>query len=859
MKITLIGAECEENLAIRYIRASLEAKGHQVTQIVFNSIGDLESAAQQIANSQSELAGMSMVFTYRAREFARLAARSRELGFRGHLTAGGHFAAFNCRELLRDVPAFDSIAIGEGEDLMCHLAENLGDLSRVPGLVWRDTAGQICQNPPAQKPARLDRLPLPTRLEPPDTFFGLPIANMLASRGCTHSCNFCSISAWHKLCRGPRLRLREPAAIAEEMAALYARGYRIFNFHDDNFFLPNQRKTLQRFWRLRGELESLGVGKIAFAVKSRPDTVDEETFAFLKEFGLFRVFLGIEAGTGDSLQHLGRGITPGQNERALEIVNRLDLHATFNLLLLNPDSTLEDFRANVAFLRNHADNPMNFCRTEVYSGTPLEQKLRSENRLQGDYWGYNYTIRDARAETAFRLIYLGMGKRHVEDDCVHHLTMRVDYERQLLAHFWNCPDTLRSNAKDFIRRVNLNTCDYLDEIANAAQTGFATTDAQQQFIRNMLNRIGLENDRFTSEGLALVTEFNRASQPEKRSRNWQQDAAALLVSSLALTGNAYAGSGYFNEISARPHTNEPPLPAPAPQTNHPAIPESSLMHGVIGLMAVKSLAMDMPRPGADVELEIKVDAEGKMTLQDARKITAIAITPLSITNLPNTQDVLTNRTIPLRELLNKTWNVRFTEKEITTAAQSLPPQPRTNRPPTQIFEVRAMPPQSTGAGSINDMRGQLPALQTNQAPSKEPTSTAESIQPARAPRIFQFSGGASNYINAIAIMALTPALAVDIPKPYTDIELDIQVDSTGKSMLIAARKITTNSTIQLPLSSLPKTQEAIKNQSFTVEGVMNKTWTRRFTVEELTHPFPIFRDSYQNEQTARPDIMRGNR
>jgi len=48
------------------------------------------------------------------------------------------------------------------------------------------------------------------------------------------------------------------------------------------------------------------------------------------------------------------------------------------MLLLNPDSTLEDFRANVAFLRGHCGNPMNFCRTEIYAGTPLELNWTSD-------------------------------------------------------------------------------------------------------------------------------------------------------------------------------------------------------------------------------------------------------------------------------------------------------------------------------------------------------------------------------------------------------------------------------------------------------------------------------------------------
>jgi hypothetical protein len=110
MDIALVGAEREENLALRCIRAALEARGHCVTQITFNSEADMEGAAECLARSGAGLAGFSMVFTYRAAEFAGLARRCRELGFGGHLIAGGHFAAFNAEALLRDVPAFDSVA-----------------------------------------------------------------------------------------------------------------------------------------------------------------------------------------------------------------------------------------------------------------------------------------------------------------------------------------------------------------------------------------------------------------------------------------------------------------------------------------------------------------------------------------------------------------------------------------------------------------------------------------------------------------------------------------------------------------------------------------------------------------------------
>ncbi|MFW5741066.1 MAG: B12-binding domain-containing radical SAM protein, partial [Myxococcota bacterium] len=387
MHVALVGAEFEENLAVRYLRGALERAQCQVTTIVFNEAADIEAVAHAIVRAGARVTGLSMVFTYRALEFATVARRARELGYEGHLIAGGHFAAMHADVLLDDVPALDSVAIGEGEQILEALVRHFEDLERVPGLVWR-RGEQRVHNPPAS-PAALDALAWPPRKSPFDHYLGIPITNILSSRGCTHRCSFCSIAAWHRLCGGDRLRLRHPGHLAQEMAALYRQGVRIFNFHDDNFVLDDKGAMLARLSSWSQELERGGVmNNIAFAIKCRPDRVDRDVFSVLAAMGMFRVFLGVEAGTAESLRRLGRGQTVQDNERALSILNELDVHTCFNLLAFNPDSTLEDFAGNVAFLRRHPHNAMNFCRTEVYAGTPLERRLRNQGRLLGDHWGY---------------------------------------------------------------------------------------------------------------------------------------------------------------------------------------------------------------------------------------------------------------------------------------------------------------------------------------------------------------------------------------------------------------------------------------------------------------------------------------
>lgn len=162
MNVALIGAELEENLAIRYIASSLEVRSHNVDIVPFNSEQDTESAVRQTLAFEPQVVGLSMVFTSRGREFCQLAKRLREAGFRGHLIAGGPFASFNCEFLVTEFPDFNSVALGEGEELMCRLAENLDHLDLVPGLCYRDGSGLPGSTQPLGTPTNSTTCPGPS-------------------------------------------------------------------------------------------------------------------------------------------------------------------------------------------------------------------------------------------------------------------------------------------------------------------------------------------------------------------------------------------------------------------------------------------------------------------------------------------------------------------------------------------------------------------------------------------------------------------------------------------------------------------------------------------------------------------------
>lgn len=534
MRVVLVGPELEENLTLRYLMSALQADGHAVRIVQFDFPRDLERAAREIAASDAELVGFSMVFTRRAEEFALLIQRCREVGYAGRTIAGGHFAAFHPEQLLRDVPALDMVGIGEGEHLLCELARAPSDLATIAGLVWRDGEA-IRRNEPRTPPQDLDVLPWPAHRRPFDRYLGLPIVNMLSSRGCTHACGFCSIAAWHKMCGGARHRQRSPEDVAGEMGCMWREGVRLFNFHDDNFLARDRDENLARFRALRDELKKQGVGKIAFQIKARPDSIDAEVFILLRSMGLFRVFLGIEAGTETSLRNLGRGQKLTDNVRALEILNGLDLHVAFNLLVLNPESTFEDFADNVAFLRAHLDNPMNFCRTEIYQGTPLEKRLRKQDRLLGDYWGLDYAIPDARAERAFQLFRDAFYDRNFGAHPLHYLSGQVDYEHQLRMDFHGTTPDVKALAKGFVRAVNENTVTHLEAVLAHVMEGDEEPARLAAFRAALFARVAEDDVRLHAEGQAVLRLIREIPESPIKRRGGPAKAIAAMAA-LAIAG-----------------------------------------------------------------------------------------------------------------------------------------------------------------------------------------------------------------------------------------------------------------------------------------------------------------------------------
>ncbi len=276
MRVTLVGSDCEENLGLSMIAASLIGAGHQVTVAPFNEIGELDDVVERCLRSRPRLVGLGMQFQHRSSDFLRLAQRLRQCGYRGHITCGGQYPSMAWAEVLNNDPAVDSIVLHEGEQSIVELCAALNGrdaLTSVSGLAIRSPNGQPLRTAPRALCADLDQLPFAHRYRAPARHLGLAFRPIWGSRGCWGSCAFCAITTYyrdaHRYGGGRKLRLRSTDSLAAEMAALWhAEGdTTLFCFHDETLLLPRPHDSMARLNELKRKLDALGVGKIGIIGK----------------------------------------------------------------------------------------------------------------------------------------------------------------------------------------------------------------------------------------------------------------------------------------------------------------------------------------------------------------------------------------------------------------------------------------------------------------------------------------------------------------------------------------------------------------------------------------------------------------
>ena len=287
-------------------------------------------------------------------------------------------------------PNVDFVVIGEPESTILELADILETespekLAEVKGIAYNKD-GKTVKTPPRPLIEDLDSLPFPARhLLPMKEFFEAaqkrpisgnlkkPSIRMLTSRGCNHSCIFCS----NYIVMGRRWRARRPENVVQEIEQIvHTYGVRQVDFLDDNITLD--RKRMERICDLIIEKKL----DIEWCTPNgvRADCLDADLLAKMKTAGCKRILVAPESGVQRVVdQVINKRQDLKKVENAVAAARKVGIEVGCFFILGMVGETKEDMKATIAFahkLRKLGADRFYFSYATPLYGTELYEKAK---------------------------------------------------------------------------------------------------------------------------------------------------------------------------------------------------------------------------------------------------------------------------------------------------------------------------------------------------------------------------------------------------------------------------------------------------------------------------------------------------
>lgn len=335
-------------LGIAYVASSLQNSGVDVSILDTTFDTTFDDIEKHLKDSNPDIVGIYSD-TPMFNDAVKVADISKQLGI---LTiAGGPHPTIMPETM---IPHVDIVALGEGEETIVDIINNLKNLKNVKG-IWYKKNGKIIKNPIREPIKNIDRLNFPARhllnmelyiknwyyLDSVDP--KLRGTNVVASRGCPFQCTYCQPTL--KSIFGQKLKIRSPENVIEEIKQL-KKDYNLdaIFFHDDT--LTADKKWVKEFCELLKK-ENLG---ILWACNTRVDTIDEDLMREMHSAGLRGMHIGVESGSQRILNDVYRkGISLDKVKKVVEMAKKIGIHSLCFFMIGAPTETIEEINKTIKF------------------------------------------------------------------------------------------------------------------------------------------------------------------------------------------------------------------------------------------------------------------------------------------------------------------------------------------------------------------------------------------------------------------------------------------------------------------------------------------------------------------------------
>lgn len=267
---------------------------------------------------------------------------------------------------------------GEGEETVVELLAALrgeGGLAEIRGLSFLD-GGQVRHNPPRPLLRDLDVLPIPdfSLVRGWDPRRGIvPVAT---SRGCPHSCRFCSVVEMF----GRGYRTRSVDLVLEEVRRNGREARHLF-FCDDNFFAnPARAKELLR------RLGAAGPPREWSTQVRAESAFDAEFLRLLRETNCYAVYVGFESANPAALRAYRKRQRVEQMREAIAAFQSAGIRIHGMFILGADQDTPASVAETVRFASAARLDSVQFLTLTPLPGTETFRELEEADRLLTRDW-----------------------------------------------------------------------------------------------------------------------------------------------------------------------------------------------------------------------------------------------------------------------------------------------------------------------------------------------------------------------------------------------------------------------------------------------------------------------------------------
>ena len=386
-------------LGVRYLASSLKRVGHDV-EVYLQGNRTLDGLLQDITSSHpADVIGISCL-TYNTPISQIFAGKLKAYNPRSVIIFGGEHPSLSPETTFTS--HVDFVVKGEGEITFNELLESI-DTGNSPDTVkgiYYIKHGKVTFTGP-RTPASIDSLPWPLRDSTIVTstrmnsfFYPSPeeqtgLATMLASRGCSFACTYCSS---HKVW-GNTTRFRSIADINDEIDyILRTYGVNVIVFYDLTFNanIDFVNELCDSFIKRRWGEKASFYSTCRISSPQGKRILTREVLERMKKAGFAKIGVGIESTDDNIASRYKSGSSPWENNvEAIDDAHDLGILVRIFLMIGGPYETYKTYEETKGKLDELPAHDMRVSFITPFPGTRLDAKVPLEKRFTSDLSEYD--------------------------------------------------------------------------------------------------------------------------------------------------------------------------------------------------------------------------------------------------------------------------------------------------------------------------------------------------------------------------------------------------------------------------------------------------------------------------------------